>query len=160
MQHQSCCIFNINLQLHLPLKPSLNCSWLVLNFGANLSLVVRARWGGGGGLITTSEKITTFLAYPKNPLVLFLQPPKIPAFFCDPKKVPASFIDLKKSLLAKISDPKISLWSPVIKIYEWGPWAGTVSTIKHTFWKYVKCDCLQTCSRLLCYVWLMEAQRN
>ena len=32
--------FNKNLQLQLYLKPSLNCSQLVLNFWANLSLVV------------------------------------------------------------------------------------------------------------------------
>ena len=32
--------FSKNFQLHLNLKPSLNCSLLVLNFWANLSLVV------------------------------------------------------------------------------------------------------------------------
>ena len=32
--------FDKNLQLHLHLKPSLNCSYLVRNFWANLSLVV------------------------------------------------------------------------------------------------------------------------
>ena len=32
--------FNKNLQLHLHLKPSLDCSQLILNFWANLSLVV------------------------------------------------------------------------------------------------------------------------
>ena len=81
--------------------------------------------GGGGGrvrqrFIFYTQKNHTFriclpkkpllyLAFPKNPLVLFSQPPKNPSVFSSrPKKIPASFINPKRSLLAKISDPKKS----------------------------------------------------
>ena len=40
-------------------------------------------------------------------------PKKIPLLFSRPKKIPASFIDPKKSFRPP----------PIIKIYEWGPWA-------------------------------------
>ena len=64
------------------------------------------------------------LAYAKKSLSPFFANPKNPSvFFRDPIKNPASFIDPKKSLLAKISDPKISLAPPpVIKKCEWVPW--------------------------------------
>ena len=96
--------------------------------------------GGGGGVrqrfifytqnshnfkICLPKKITTFLAYPKNPLVLYPQPKNISLFFYRPKKIMAYFIDPKESLWAKISDPKKSLGPPpVIKICKWGPWGS------------------------------------
>ena len=59
--------------------------------------------------ICLPKKPLLYLAYPKNPLVLFSQPPKNPSVFSSrPKKIPASFINPKRSLLAKISDPKKS----------------------------------------------------
>ena len=61
--------------------------------------------------ICLPKKITAFLAYLKNPLVLFSQPKKS-LFFSWPKKILAFFIDLKKSLLAKISYPKKLLRPP------------------------------------------------
>ena len=68
-------------------------------------------------------KITTFLAYLQNPLVLFSQPQKNPSvFILLPKEISAYFIDPKKSLLVKISDPKNSLGFPVVKISGWDPW--------------------------------------
>ena len=83
--------------------------------------------------ICLPKKITTFFSIPKkHPLILFSQPKKsLVFFFRDPKKI-SSFIDPKKSLLPKILDPKNSLASPpppppIIKICEWGPWAGSRS---------------------------------
>ena len=62
--------------------------------------------------ICLPKKSLFFLAYPQNPLVLFFATP--------PPKIHRP----KKSLLAKISDRRISLGPhpPVIKICEWGPW--------------------------------------
>ena len=82
--------------------------------------------------ITTSKfvypKISLlYLAYPKKFLSPFFSTQKNPCFFSRPIKIQASFMDPPKSLLANISDPKISFGhpppspTPVIKICEWGP---------------------------------------
>ena len=74
--------------------------------------------GGGGGGPTEVHNL-----YPKNHNFRICLPKKITTFLAYPKKFPASFTVSKKSLLARISDPKKSLWPPVIKICEWGPCA-------------------------------------
>ena len=81
---------------------------------------------------------------PKNPLVLFSQPKKVPVFF-RPQKISASFTDPNKSLLAtNFQTQKDHSYNPISKIYEWSPWGLSVCPSVYWFVSQFAC-CLSVC---------------
>ena len=83
--------------------------------------------------ICLPKKITTFFSIPKkHPLILFSQPKKSLFFFSRPKKNLGIFHRPKKITFAQNFRPQKTRLDPpppppIIKICEWGPWAGSRS---------------------------------